>query len=184
MSEPQTLAFNTPYQLSKLTPQMAKQREAYGAEQHDNLPSDSDVTHHELKHGDVVIMGTDGLWDNLSASEVLHTVSNIMKSAGYWPSNKHESNTEKQASENKLRSLLLGHTASDDIANNLAAKLAFEIMYQGKRAGLDRKRDGPFAKEVHKHFPNERFHGGKTDDIAVIACVVVQDKPIILKAKL
>ena len=48
-------------------------------------------------------------------------------------------------------------------------------MRNAKIAGLDTRRDGPFAKEVHKYFPNEEYHGGKPDDIAVIVALAIQD---------
>ena len=84
-SEPQTHAFNTPYQLSKLTAQMEAQRAIFGgAQQISEQPSASDVTNHSLRNGDVVLFGSDGLWDNLNAMEVHDIVSSIMGKEGHW----------------------------------------------------------------------------------------------------
>ena len=46
-------------------------------------------------------------------------------------------------------------------------------MREAKVAGLDRRRDGPFAKEVNIRYPQEGYSGGKPDDIAVVVCVAV-----------
>ena len=48
-------------------------------------------------------------------------------------------------------------------------------MQEAKVAGLDRRRDGPFAKEVKMRYPQEGWEGGKPDDIAVVVCVAVQE---------
>ncbi len=42
---------------------------------------------------------------------------------------------------------------------------------------MDTSRDGPFAKEVKKYYPNEAWHGGKVDDICVVVAVVQEQQP-------
>ncbi|KAJ4162706.1 Protein phosphatase 2C 7 [Fusarium falciforme] len=54
----------------------------------------------------------------------------------------------------------------------LQSLLATEIVTAAKRASVNTKLDGPFAKEVHKYYPNENWHGGKVDDICVVVAVV------------
>lgn len=169
-SNPQTSAFNTPYQLSKLTAHMKAQYAIFGggAPIQDH-PRRSDVTHHELNNGDVVVFGTDGLWDNLSAMEVLTIVSTLMEREGHW---KQGGDSSSSVDAKRLRTLL---QATADPAEDMAGKLAYAIMKEAKTASHDRKRDGPFAKEVQRYYPGEDYHGGKVDDIAVIACVAIQD---------
>ena len=48
-------------------------------------------------------------------------------------------------------------------------------MREAKIAGLDRRRNGPFAKEVNARYPDEGWEGGKPDDIAVVVCIAVED---------
>lgn len=57
----------------------------------------------------------------------------------------------------------------------LSAVLATAITHEAKAASLDRKRNGPFAREVQKHYPQENWTGGKADDICTIVVVVVEN---------
>jgi len=169
--EPQTHAFNTPYQLSKLTPRMEAQRKIFGSGgQISESPSASDITHHNLRHGDVALFASDGLWDNLSAMEVLNIVSSIMEKQGHW---KAGTQVESAADGDTLRALK--PTTPETADKDLAGQLAYAVMREAKLLSHDQKRDGPFAKEVHRAFPGEEYHGGKVDDICVLVCVAVQD---------
>lgn len=58
---------------------------------------------------------------------------------------------------------------------NLQTLLAVNIVGEAKAAGMDTKRDGPFAKEVQKLYPQENYHGGKVDDVCAIVAIVVQN---------
>jgi protein phosphatase PTC7 len=60
-------------------------------------------------------------------------------------------------------------------AKALQARLALAITKEAKETSLNTRRDGPFAKEVHKYYPEEGWHGGKPDDIAAVVAVVVED---------
>lgn len=175
MSPAQTHAFNTPYQLSKLTPRMQAQHRIFGnSAKISETPAQSDVTNHSLHHGELVVFATDGVLDNLSPMDVLNIVHPIMEKRGYWsaPSSASQGVESKEAivKSDKLRDPAEAKTISD-----LPSELAYAIMRNAKIASMDMKRDGPFAKEVHKHFPNEDWHGGKVDDISVIVCLALQD---------
>ncbi|GAB7342634.1 hypothetical protein MBLNU457_g0799t1 [Dothideomycetes sp. NU457] len=171
-SEPQTHGFNTPYQLSKLTPKMEAQRAIFGgSHQISEAPSKSDITHHTLKHGDVALFASDGLWDNLNAMEILKVVSSVMEKGGHWTK---ASGTEEGSSIGDV--LHNSSPQGSDPEKDVAGQVAFAVMREAKVLSQDQKRDGPFAKEVHKFFPGENFHGGKVDDIAVVVCIAVQDK--------
>jgi protein phosphatase PTC7 len=178
-SQPQTHAFNTPYQLSKLTPRMQAQNRIFGnSGQISEKPAQSDVTNHTLHHGELVVFATDGVWDNLSAMDIVNIVHPIMEKRGYWSAHhRGDSQEESLVKVDRLRDPKQAESLS-----TLPSELAYAIMWNAKIAGLDTRRDGPFAKEVHKFFPNERYHGGKPDDIAVIVALAIQDGPP--KAKL
>src|SRR5206468_3975483 len=64
-ADPQTHAFNTPYQLSLIPPRILAQSRTFGGTPLADLPKDANVTNHELRHGDVLIFASDGVWDNL-----------------------------------------------------------------------------------------------------------------------
>ena len=48
------------------------------------MPEEADVTKHLLRHGDVLIFATDGVWDNLTHQDVLKVVSKFMFSLQAW----------------------------------------------------------------------------------------------------
>jgi len=49
-----------------------------------DMPKDATLSNHELRHGDVLVFATDGLWDNLTSQEVLRIVSESMITLGGW----------------------------------------------------------------------------------------------------
>ncbi|KAK5131842.1 hypothetical protein LTR08_000509 [Meristemomyces frigidus] len=173
-SQIQTHAFNTPYQLSKVPPKMQAQHAIFGGSTHfSETPKQADVQKHQLKHGDVVLFATDGVWDNLSAQETLGIVTRVMEEHGYWFRSHNFSDAETMLNDTMVRALTLGE--KQDQESYLPALLATAVMRQAKTAGLDRKRNGPFAKEVNMHYPHEQWRGGKSDDISVVVCVAVED---------
>ena len=188
----QTHAFNTPYQLSKVPAKMMAQHRIFGGGQHfSEVPDQADVTRHKLRHGDIVVFATDGVWDNLSAQDTLGIVTRVMEEGGYWGNPKTSQSPETVLNSSLIASL--PKQIEGSIAESyLPGLLAIAVMREAKMAGLDRRRDGPFAKEVNQHFPEEGWAGGKPDDIAVVVCVAVdgaiegaasdEEKPI--KAKL
>ena len=60
-----------------------------------------------------------------------------------------------------------------DAETYLPGLLATAIMREAKMAGMNRRRDSPFAREVNSRYPQEGWEGGKPDDIAVVVCVAV-----------
>lgn len=166
-SEMQTHAFNTPYQMSKVPPKMQAQHAIFGGSTHfSETPKDADVTKHKVQHGDIVLFATDGVWDNLSAQDVLSVVTKVMEEQGYW--------TETKLNETKVRNLP-GTITEKTQENYLPGLLASAVMREAKIAGLDRKRNGPFAREVKLYYPQEGWQGGKPDDIAVVVAIAVEN---------
>lgn len=181
-SEPQTHAFNTPFQLSLVPPSIAARMAAFGGNQLSDLPRDADVTQHNLRHGDVLMFATDGVLDNLFNQDILRIASRVMTDSGAWlvP----ESGGVKVAeSLDPLVQLPEAHEGRASKTVTLQSLLATEVVRAAKRASMNTKIDGPFAKEVHKYYPHEGWHGGKVDDICVIA-VVVKEEGKGLKSKL
>jgi protein phosphatase PTC7 len=165
-SEPQTHAFNTPYQLSIVPASMLARAAAFGGAQLCDYPKDADVTQHNLKHGDIVVVASDGVWDNLFNQDILRIVSRLMTSIGAW-----------QTSDDGIRVVdnLGRFTETDDSAQRivtLQTAIAVEITAAAKAASVNQRLDGPFAKEVQKYYPQENWHGGKIDDICVVVLVV------------
>lgn len=189
-SNVQTHAFNTPYQMSKVPPKMQAQYAIFGDTTYfSETPAQADVYHHQLKHGDVVLFATDGVWDNLSAQDTLHVVQRVMEEGGYWFKSHNFPGAESLVNDTLIRNM--PRRIEDKVQDKfLPGLIAAAVMREAKIAGLDRRRDGPFAKEVKQRYPSEGWEGGKPDDIAVVVGIAVQEdgthvneeKPI--KAKL
>lgn len=172
-SAAQTHAFNTPYQLSKLTPRMIAQNKIFGnSAAISESPANADVIKHQAKHGDVFVFASDGVWDNLSPMDTLNIIAPMMEKGGYWSTSKTSGSSE--VNNEALRPSNADKDALQAV-EKLPTDLAYAVVKAAKQAGLDTRRDGPFAKEVHRYYPNEDWHGGKADDIAVIVCIAVQD---------
>lgn len=180
-SESQTHAFNTPYQLSKVPPKMQAQYKIFGSTYFSETPADADVASHQLRHGDIVLFATDGVWDNLSAQDTLQIISRIMEEGGYWFKSHNFDGAETMLNETLIRQL--PRKIEDKIEESyLPGQLAAAVMREAKIAGLDRRREGPFAKEVKQRFPQEGWEGGKPDDIAVVVCIAVEENVNSLQA--
>ena len=169
-SNPQTHAFNTPYQLSIIPPKILARSKIFGGQPLRDYPGDASVTHHRVKHGDVLIFATDGVWDNLSSADLLKVVSKYMTDFGAWIADEQGLSVSKD-----LNALTAIREMEQGPENTLQTLVAVSITAEAKMASMNTKRDGPFAKEVKRFFPNEEYHGGKVDDICVVVAVVVED---------
>lgn len=175
VSPAQTHAFNTPYQLSKLPPKMLEQMALFqsGAKPFAEHPNDSAITNHQMRHGDVLVFATDGVWDNLSPQDSLEIVNRIMISTGAWVET--QDGIEVGEPLRKLSRRTAGQSSSKDDAA-LSALLALAITKEAKEASLNTKRDGPFAREVQRLYPAENWRGGKADDICTVVAIAIEEK--------
>lgn len=171
-SEPQTHAFNTPYQLSIVPEKVLAQAAAFGGTQLCDFPQDANVSQHQLRHGDVLVFASDGVWDNLSSQDLLRIVSRLMVGARAW---EHTKDGIKVGS--RLASFIEhddGTSGAQEIPS-LQSFLAVGITGEAKAASVNTKKDGPFAKEVQKRYPHEHWRGGKVDDICVVVAIAVEE---------
>ncbi|APA06131.1 hypothetical protein sscle_01g009010 [Sclerotinia sclerotiorum 1980 UF-70] len=139
-----------------------------------DLPRDAEVVSKELKHGDVVVFATDGVWDNLSGGDVLRIVSKRMRYEKAWVNGVEDKGTEVGE---KLGELIEegGVEGKDKGMLSLQSSLAVDIAGEAKAASLSLRRDGPFAREVQRRYPDEKWSGGKSDDICVVVVVAVEE---------
>ena len=171
-SESQTHAFNTPYQLSIIPPKMKAKNAAFGGAQLHDLPKDASVTKHSLRHGDVIIFATDGVWDNLSSQDMLKIASKLMLASGAWEPTKDGIRVGERLAFYTMTAPAPSDTQG---VSSLQSFLAVGIASEAKAASTNTKLDGPFAKEVQRYYPEEDWKGGKVDDICVVVAIVVEE---------
>ncbi|KAL9101686.1 MAG: hypothetical protein Q9163_003090 [Psora crenata] len=170
-SNPQTHAFNTPYQLSIIPPRVLALSRLFGGGPLSDLPKDASGTTHQVRHGDILVFATDGVWDNLSPVDLLRLVSRQMAGLQAWVNG--DNGTEVS---DKIHELTREGGVAKGVENSLQTVIAANIVGEAKAASVNMRRNGPFAREVQKHYPHEDWHGGKVDDICAVVAVVVQTK--------
>ncbi|EIE89445.1 hypothetical protein G6F46_009056 [Rhizopus delemar] len=134
--------FNCPYQLT-VVPDSYPNRDKLVID----LPKDADTKKFYLKNGDLILLATDGYFDNMYSDETLDIINTRMESI------------EDQDPE-------LVKTAIRGLAKTLTEK--------ARRLSLDPKRLSPWAKAAQAHGSN--YRGGKVDDITCIVTLVCHNK--------
>lgn len=135
-SEAQQHSFNFPFQLG-----------APGTFASRNKPGDAEIFKIPVEAGDMLVLGTDGLFDNLYSDEILTALDAV-------------------AAEKTPQGLNRWASPSE-FAKAAAEALAWEAAMKA----LDTERQSPFAQEAAK--AGHRFRGGKVDDITVVVAMVV-----------
>lgn len=166
-SNPQTHAFNTPYQMSITPPEILRQAIIFGGMPLHDGPERADLADHKLRHGDVLVLATDGVWDNLDAQEVLRIVTHEMSRAGAWERTVQRGYVVTNKIAEQVQS-------SSEPTRTLQNRIAAAIVGEAKNASMDSKRDGPFAKAWQREAPFDRYQGGKVDDITVLVIICVE----------
>lgn len=155
-SEAQTHQFNTPYQLSIIPERM---READKNRRIIDMPSDAEVTHYQLEHGDVVVFFTDGLSDNLFAQDILKIVNNVMLTKKCW--------------RNEDSQFVCDPRVDDKQA---AVVIARTLVRSALTASVDPNGLRPFSYKLRQEM-GLLVSGGKPDDITVVVMLVQRRTP-------
>ncbi|KAJ5114554.1 hypothetical protein NUU61_000313 [Penicillium alfredii] len=182
-SPPQTHGFNTPYQLSIIPPRMRAQASIFGGAFLEDFPRDAAVTNVQMQHGDVLMLATDGVFDNLNNQEILKLITSRMVLTGAWTAAPDHgigvsNSLGALTAQGGLASVFpprsdFPPTSESNIT--LQSLLAAAVAGEAKIASLDYRRDGPFAKEAQRYYPGDYYRGGKVDDICVLMIVAVDD---------
>ncbi|CAG8621072.1 8766_t:CDS:2, partial [Paraglomus brasilianum] len=140
-SASQQHVFNFPYQLG-IVPKRYRRRSAKDS------PSDADQSTHQLQDGDVILLATDGLHDNVFIDEIVSIV------------NEELSNNDGDSRAMDVEEL------TEDIR-----KLAKRLTYTASKYSQSSSGDSPYAKayRARKDVPRQ---GGKPDDIALLVTLV------------
>lgn len=199
-SAPQTHAFNTPYQLNIIPRRMREQAHMFGGVYFEDSPRDAAVSTLSMQHGDVLVLATDGVFDNLNNQDILKIVTGRMLATGAWtessknaairpseelqaltaPGGLHRTSpspspsppSSSQSSPSSTSSI----TPVPHLQNHptLQALLASSIVGEAKLASVDMRRDGPFAKEAQRYYPGHWYRGGKVDDICALVIIAIE----------
>lgn len=113
-----------------------------GHHEHSDHPSDAMLTTFPLEPGDIIVMGSDGLWDNLSEAEILEVIEKVFSTGG----SAH------------------GGAAESPTLMNRASR---EIVSAAYHASMDKKRTTPYSLAATEWF-DMVYSGGKRDDITAV----------------
>ena len=155
-SPPQQLGFNTPLQLAKLPKEWAQEGSI------SNTPKDAAAWECTLQHGDLIIVGTDGLFDNVDARVEIPQFAKFIKEKH------HASYAARHASSDKTTS----KQDSLEEDKEFVQVLATNLVEYAKICQNSTTKQSPFEREAARygiHFP-----GGKIDDVALVCCLVIE----------
>ena len=127
-----------------------------GQHEHADHPSTAQMFDAVLEAGDIIIMGSDGVFDNLTDEEILSEAFAHVHSLG--------------ASDLKTGQSMLQSTSSPllrKVAGDIASTLADKCFWKS----VDKSADTPFSRSASEAF-DVVYNGGKKDDITIICAVV------------
>ncbi|GAC96691.1 protein phosphatase 2C [Pseudozyma hubeiensis SY62] len=157
-SPPQQLGFNTPLQLAKLPKEWAQEGSI------SNTPKDAATWECTLQHGDLIIVGTDGLFDNVDAKIEIPQFAKFIKEKHHASYAARHAAAGEKAAEGKFDSL------EED--REFVQVLATNLVEYAKICQSSTTKQSPFEREAARygiHFP-----GGKVDDVALVCCLVIE----------
>ncbi|KAG9325569.1 hypothetical protein KVV02_004871 [Mortierella alpina] len=151
--------WNCPYQLTVLPPGYP------GAGQHVmDMPKDAAQTTHQLQDGDVIVLATDGFWDNVFTKEAIELVDRELGDVIQQTKSKGQQGSILASQHG--HALSSGASSVEDVVGRVRA-LSQRLTNTARRFSLDQKRRTPFSQSA-RHI---RI-GGKVDDITVIVTLV------------
>ena len=134
-------------------------------------PQASDVYDVNVKAGDIIVLGTDGVFDNLFLDDILDIIDLYMRSL-------------YRAREKKNKNQLWSFSSDEESENNKfsdkeAQVLAWKIGKAAKNRSRSSKTISPFEQKYNKYLREKGdkdesiWEGGKHDDIGVVVSFIV-----------
>lgn len=143
--------FNAPYQLSIIPDTSIAYLQ--------NTPHDAEDEQFCAEEGDVIILGTDGLWDNMYNEDIIKVLKDDIN------------NIKESKAEVKTREQYL---AWEKETNEVLSGLSYQLTQQAKKYSQDWYRESPFSKKFNN--AGQYYSGGKIDDITLILMYVTYDR--------
>lgn len=151
LSQQQLRSFNLPYQLG-----YSKREDGTPDTSRFETPMDANVSAYATRPGDIVIVATDGLYDNVELNEIVD-ITRRWETAWFHGPNRGRNlpgrdreSIEKQAMDN----------------------LATMLCHRARKLSIDKKIDSPFAQLAKEN--DIMWSGGMPDDGTVVALRVVR----------
>jgi len=173
-SPQQLRGFNAPFQLGQAPDSPASDR---APDPRFETPQDASLMRVAIQEGDILVLATDGLFDNLHEQAVLEVVDACVAESVCG------SGKGSSSSEGGMRAEgTPGSGSSEDrmLAGALDVKIDVEMLaarlaHRAHSASLDPSVDSPFALLAKEH--DIMWGGGRPDDITIIAGVVSERRP-------
>ncbi|PWN22073.1 hypothetical protein BCV69DRAFT_307308 [Microstroma glucosiphilum] len=167
-SSPQQYYFNAPYQLSKIPAKVMEQWKRENGGQSPSLECRPDMANRwecNLKHGDLVIVASDGAWDNVWGKEWVALVRFLRE--------KHHEAFESQRQQNESAAASVSPDLRWKEEKTLVEVVAYNALQYTLMCQFSEKKRSPFEAEAEKS--RLRYSGGKVDDIAIVVAMVVEE---------
>lgn len=154
-TRPQQRSFNIPYQL--------------GFRRRNDL-STAAVSSIPLREGDIIILASDGIWDNLWHSTIVWLVSQYTRRRS---ANTRLSNTPSVLERSAFSSSIRDEPVPGETSfpHDALKNLAFDIASRACLAAHDHTAQTPFAERARRR-GHSNGRGGKLDDITVVVSEV------------
>ncbi|OLY82612.1 putative protein phosphatase 2C 80 [Smittium mucronatum] len=154
-TEEQQHSFNYPYQL--------------GTEENSDDVSNAQTFRIKVKKNDLIILASDGLYDNLFDEDILEEIENVLD-----PDHEGKILNPGQSLDKKKSSVKLG--VQDDEAKPLflLKSIASVLARRAYKVSLDPDcTQSPF--QFHAIYEGLYYHGGKHDDITVVVALITDN---------
>lgn len=159
VSQQQLKSFNHPYQIGWTGEELAE-----GESSSFSMPSESCTSSIHLRRGDIVIMATDGLFDNVELDDICAIGLEWEEKAGFIRDGDMQARVNRWRSGNSLTGV--SAETIDDLAQTLTET--------ARMNSLDSSKDSPFAILAKE---NDIFwSGGMPDDCTVVAMHIVGEE--------
>ncbi|CAI2385446.1 unnamed protein product [Moneuplotes crassus] len=166
-SEEQQHSFNAPYQLTRMPLGFARKHKIFGY--YSDKPKDSKNYTCRLQKGDIVILATDGLFDNLYSKDIIRIVNKFLlrqKQTIYTSNGCHAADLNNIVE-------LLDSTDAYNLARTLSLKAWKNSLSSSYISPFGSKMNSLLKTTSTKLIPElEEWRGGKKDDVSVIVSFV------------
>lgn len=155
VSQQQLKSFNHPYQLGWTGEEIVEKNSSF------KQASDSCTSSVHILRGDIIIMATDGLFDNVDIDDIAEIALQWETESGFIDGGGNQARQKRWASGN----------SRTDISSKAIPKLAETLCQKARENSLDNTIDSPFALLAKEN--DIMWSGGMPDDCTVIAMHVV-----------